>query len=482
MNSPRITLLKSQEAALLNHLGSHPEGHERAAVVLFRRLACSVTGLDASDRYLAVKVAPFEDHWVTSSSKTHIKFELKYLRELFRECEDRSLVFGFVHNHPTNAPGFSDLDDTNETTLLKALCNRNGKDRHFVAMLWADGSWTARIRHGTAPKTSQSVRHTLVLDRPFEIYGYSSHSSAEDGATARSAAAFGRPFVEKLESLRVGVVGLGGTGSATTMQLARAGIGELVIVDGDRLDETNINRVHGAGMRDVGRKKTEVMQDAVNALNLATKVSAFETSIDQSPIAIDALSTCDVVFGCTDDQIGREVLNTAVYVYLLPLIDVGLGGQVVDDDNGQPYLRYHFGRVSTILPESGECLFCQGVIRDTWIQYEYALRQNPRMAETEARERYLEGGGEEAPGVGPFTSVIADYGVATLFDLIKPFRNFPPELRFDLFKIDFVKMEIRSHQARRDVTCPYCGHRDYLLLDQETRLNRPILGKPNVAL
>ena len=56
--------------------------------------------------------------------------------------------------------------------------------------------------------------------------------------------------------------------------------------------------------------------------------------VQWNPQAIDALSSCDVVFGCTDDQIGREVLNTAVYVYAQPYIDVGLGGLVSNDAQG----------------------------------------------------------------------------------------------------------------------------------------------------
>jgi len=104
------------------------------------------------------------------------------------------------------------------------------------------------------------------------------------------------------------------------------------------------------------------------------------------------------------------------------------------------------------------------------------------MAATEARERYLVGGGDQAPGVGPFTSAVADYGVATLFDLIKPFRKFPAELRRDLFKLDFVKMELRSNEQKNDLECVYCRQKDYLMLREKYRLNRPALGKPNAAL
>lgn len=481
MNNPRITLLSSQEKELLEHLQSHPHDHEMAAVVLFRRLSRPTQGLAESDRYIAVRVVLFEKSWITGSSSSHVNFDLKYLRDLFRQCEEESLVFGFVHNHPGGYPDFSDTDDSNECTLLRALTNRNGEDIHFVAMLWANNSWKARIRYGRQPETAQPVRHVLVHGRPLKLFGYEKTEFSDEGITARHAAAFGRPFVDKLRSLRVGVVGAGGTGSPVTLLLARAGVAELVIIDNDKLEESNLNRVRGAGLSDVGKNKAKILKDFIADLGLPTNVAAVESLIDQ-PVALDALSSCDVIFGCTDDQIGREIMNTALYVYAQSYIDMGLGGQVATDAEGHPYLRYHHGRVSTILPEGGECLFCQGIIKDVWIRHQYEIRQNPNLSKEEARERYLTGGGEQAPGVGPFTSAVADYGVATLFDLIKPFRKFPGELRWDFFGIDFVKMEFQSCAEKKDSTCVYCHQKTYLVAQEKYRLNRPMLGKPNVAL
>jgi molybdopterin/thiamine biosynthesis adenylyltransferase len=449
--------------------------------VLFRRLHRAIDGLPPSDRYIAVEVHPFEEAWVTSSSSSHIVFELKHLREFFRRCNEESLVFGFVHNHPTGFPDFSDVDEHNERTLLQALTNRNGLAIHFVALLWAKDSWKARVRDGQIPHHAEPCRHVLITSRPLKMFGRDSESIENEDMYTRQAAAFGTPFVKQLQSLRVGIVGAGGTGSPTVTLLARAGVGELIVVDSDKLEKSNLNRLRGASMVDVGKNKAHILQDFVRSLGLPSKIVGLEALIDKDASAVDALSTCDFIFGCTDDQIGREVLNTAVYVYVQPYIDVGLGGQVSTDSEGRPYLRYHHGRISTILPEEGECLFCQGVIRDDWIRHQYALRDNPDMAPAEARDRYLEGGGEQAPGVGPFTSAVADYGVATLFDLLRPFRKYPGELRWDAFSLDFIKMSHRSRQERNNSDCPYCRKKEYLLLEEKYRLNRPMLGKPDAA-
>lgn len=477
MTRPRITLLGSQHEALVDHLESHPDDHERAALVLFRRLHLPVEWLEDSDRYIAQEVVPFEDSWVTESSPTHIAFKLAPLRGLFRRCEEEKLVFGFVHNHPTGLAEFSEIDERNELSLLTALRDRNGNDITFVSMLWTDGRWLARIRSAKSPGLSLPVRHILVISDRLKLYGYKESSEEHTEVQARQAAAFGQPFVDMLQSLRVGIVGNGGTGSPLATLAARSGVGELVLVDPDPLAKSNLNRVRGLTAKDVGEVKAHKLKEFIEGIGVSVKVASYASLIDTDPAALDALASCDVVFGCSDDFAGREVLNAALYVYAQLLIDVGLGGRVQDGADGDPALRYHYGRISTIFPESGQCLFCHGVARDVWIRTQLALRENPNLTPEEMKERYLENGVTDAPGVGPFTSASADFALATLYDAVKPFRRFPPELRRDMFLIDFVTMEIRSHQTEENSECQYCSLHSFLLLRENYRLNRPSLRK-----
>jgi len=477
MNGPRLTLLETQHQLLVEHFDLHPLGHERGAVVLFRRLRLSVDALPDSDRYLAKEVILIKEDWINSSSTTLFDFKLAPLRDLFRRCDEEDLVFGFVHNHPEGQTRFSAKDDENEITLLKAIRNRNGEKSAFVAMLWANGGWQARVRAENSPEAAVSVKHVVVISQPLKIFAYQNSDQRHSEVHARGAAAFGRPFVDKMHTLRIGVVGTGGTGSPLATLLARSGCGELVLIDDDELARSNLNRVRGFRDQDVGSKKALKLREYIESIGLSIKVAAIDAKIDQCPAAVDALASCDVVFGCTDDFVGREVMNLALYAYAQLLIDMGLGGRIINDQSGQPMLRYHFARISTISPESGQCLFCQGVIKDNWIQTQLARRVNPNITQEELRDRYLEDGGEEAPGVGPFTSATADFALATLFDLIKPYRMFSDELRRDMIQIDFVKLDISSHQTRRNFECPYCEKHRFLLMDETYRLQRPMLGK-----
>jgi hypothetical protein len=268
VNRPRITLLGSSEANLKEYLTTHPEGHERAAIILFRRISRTVKGLPDSDRYISVDTILFNEEWIKDSSASHIDFDMVHLREAFRRCEEEELVLGFAHNHPTGYDQFSATDECNELNLIQAISNRNGLNSKLVAMLWDGKQWHARVRHAQTPHSSTYVRHTLVIGKRLKLYGYKVEDIDDKHTSARQAAAFGKPFVGMLKSLRIVIIGASGTGSPTITLLARSGAGEIVSIDGDKFDPTNINRVRGSRTKDIGRNKAEMLTEFVNEIEL----------------------------------------------------------------------------------------------------------------------------------------------------------------------------------------------------------------------
>jgi len=84
---------------------------------------------------------------------------------------------------------------------------------------------------------------------------------------SRTAMLLGGDAVERLGSARVAVFGLGGVGGALCEALARAGVGELTLIDGDTVSVTNINRQIIATHSTVGMPKTEAMRARILDIN-----------------------------------------------------------------------------------------------------------------------------------------------------------------------------------------------------------------------
>jgi molybdopterin/thiamine biosynthesis adenylyltransferase len=474
----RVALPFTIDRDLRAWLQGHPEGHERAALVFFKEYNRGAMELPKSTRWLATEIFLLDDDWVLSSSACHVEINLRNFPEIYLKCELSGLELGFVHGHPNGALYFSDKDDKNERNILRGLGGCNRPDSPLVALVLCEGHWIGRVRRADSPEQTTEVRHVACLGDHMRIY-LRDRDQGEDEIRLRQAAAFGRPFNERLRSMRVAVVGVGGTGSPAATLLARAGVGELILIDGDNLERSNLNRVRGYRNVDVGDPKAATLATYINGLDVGCVAVGLPEYLGAA--AIDAISGCDFIFGCTDDVNGRDILNLASRYYAVPLIDTGLTGRV-DVIHGQPELFDHRARISLIMPERSACLRCQRVVTDDKLKFEDAIRRRPELKdlprEQLRKEYYLIGGGEEAPGVGPFTSAAADFALATMMDVLQPFRHLDTDLRLDNVWVDFVHLVIHSNEPLNSADCFCCGPNGIELGALETyRLGLPILGK-----
>jgi len=108
----------------------------------------------------------------------------------------------------------------------------------------------------------------------------------------------GRDAVQKLQQSTVMVVGCGAVGSFAIEALARSGVGHIIIIDFDKVEESNINRQLFALGSTVGKPKVEVAKDRILDINPDIKVDAFnlffgdKTDLDVKPnFVIDAIDS-----------------------------------------------------------------------------------------------------------------------------------------------------------------------------------------------
>ena len=118
---------------------------------------------------------------------------------------------------------------------------------------------------------------------------------------SRTELLIGKEGLEKLQQAKVIVFGIGGVGSFVVEGLARAGIGNLILVDNDKYDITNINRQLGATYSSIGKYKVDIMKERVLDINPNINVKAYrsdeiengETSLIDESITyiVDAIDT-----------------------------------------------------------------------------------------------------------------------------------------------------------------------------------------------
>ena len=117
----------------------------------------------------------------------------------------------------------------------------------------------------------------------------------------RTELALGKDGIEKLKNSKIVLFGLGGVGSYIAEALARVGVGNLIIVDGDTVDITNINRQLIANINTIGKNKAELVKERISLINPLANVVAISKFV-KSENDIDFIDgTVDYVIDAIDD-------------------------------------------------------------------------------------------------------------------------------------------------------------------------------------
>jgi molybdopterin/thiamine biosynthesis adenylyltransferase/proteasome lid subunit RPN8/RPN11 len=446
----------------LDELKAHlirPDGRERAGYLLCRpsRSEADPWERQAHERFLVTAFRPVPDEDVVESTTTRVTWLTRSFVRVLKEAERTGQVVAVVHSHPSGSPMFSTQDDENEPDLLQGAVNRNGEGARILSLiLTPDGELTGRIWLHPSPSGKEPLSSIKVIGPQLSLHYPDRSRSADRRAFHRQALAFGPALNHDLRQLRVGIVGCGGTGSAVAMLLARLGVGQIALFDNDVVDQTNLNRLHGARQSDADAMlpKVDVVAREIAGMGLGVRVARYDAWVGD-PSCRDAIRACDVLFGCTDDHDGRMFLNRFAYYYLTPVIDIGLA---IDVGEGEPpEILALDGRV-TVLGPGSTCIICRGIV-DPAIASDQALkRKQPAEYEKRKAEAYVFGEGNPSPAVVTFTTELACMGVNELVHRMQGFRG--PDGHADNRVRKFHLNEDRRPGRRPNGWCVICGSND----------------------
>ncbi len=148
---------------------------------------------------------------------------------------------------------------------------------------------------------------------------------------------------KKLARAKVLVVGAGGLGSPVSLYLAAAGVGTLGIIDGDRVDLSNLQRQIIHHTPDLNRPKVLSAKEKIEALNPDVRVVAYEERLTAEN-ALERFAPYDIVVDGTDNFPTKFMINDAAILAGKPLVHGGI-------------LRFS-GQTFTILPRKTTCYRC----------------------------------------------------------------------------------------------------------------------------
>lgn len=148
----------------------------------------------------------------------------------------------------------------------------------------------------------------------------------------RTEVVLGAENVRLLKIKCVAVFGLGGVGSYAVEALSRSGIGRLIIIDNDRIAESNINRQLYALTSTVGRLKTDVCRDRVKDINPDIMVNSYPIFYDEKTAPYVDLTAADYIVDCIDSVKSKVLIAKIAKQYNIPLISaLGTGNRVTAD-------------------------------------------------------------------------------------------------------------------------------------------------------
>jgi hypothetical protein len=219
----------------------------------------------------------------------------------------------------------------------------------------------------------------------------------DDRRDDRNVRLFGRAGQDRIRATKVIVAGIGGVGTHLVQQLALLGVRRFVLIDGEQLEATNLNRYIGARADDPipGTLKVDIGERIVRAVDPGAEVEKFAESV-LSARGLAAVTAADVLFGAVDDEGVRLALVEWCASFARPYIDVASD---VDLEDG---LRYG-GRVCVAWDGNG-CLACVGGL-------DVAAAQQAFLGEAERRDRAAIYGVPADALAGPGPSVVSINGV-----------------------------------------------------------------------
>ena len=389
----------------------------------------------------------------------HHRLTAAFVRDVALRAADERLAYLAIHPHGgADSVGFSGDDlrshERGYPALLDILEGPPCGALVFASNAVAGDIWTRAGRAEVSEAVVVGPCIRFVRPHPLD------HSTL-DPRFDRQARLFGDAGQAILGGVKVGIIGVGGVGMLLTEYLSRLGVGQIVAVDPDRVEESNLPRLPGSRRSDAGalfqnphwpdwlrargarraRRKVDLAARLAREANADVRFESIFADFREPSVAA-RLTDCDYLFLAANSDQARLLFNAICHQYLIPGVQVG--AKVGTDPVDGRVLRVH-SITRTVTPDRG-CLWCNEVISPARLAEESASPGQRRA------QRYVDDVEVVAPSV---ITLNASAAAIAANDFLFTITG----LTHDDAPVDYLRIQPQDRDAvfdqpRRDDACP----------------------------
>ncbi|MDH5266496.1 MAG: ThiF family adenylyltransferase [Candidatus Bathyarchaeota archaeon] len=429
---------------------------ERAKVYLqndncesFLFFFCGINKTLKSVTFLVRDFIRVQEKDIAVSDDYSTQVELNALLDITNRAHQENVAIVEAHNHPFSREHvtFSYTDHEGYKEFVPYILDYLKKP--YGATVWssesADGMmWTQSFTG------CEEIHQIRILGKNITNYSTSSNREASKAKSNslnrahRQVLALGESGQEQIGRKSVALIGLGGIGSHVAQQLTYLGVRDFVLVDFDIIQTENLNRIVGAYPRDIGKSKVEIAARMIKSIagNEKSRVVRLEKNLRHEDV-LNHIKSCDVIFGCVDNDGARLILNELALAYMVPYFDSAFGihaeNRVIEEAGG---------RVILVLPDE-PCLLCCKDIDISEASYFLASRKEQAFREERG---YVSGAHVPSPSIISLDGIIASIAVTEFTALITGFRE---ALQYSSY--DFLKQQLNKRIVKKNTNCIHCN-------------------------
>ncbi|MGF1979765.1 MAG: ThiF family adenylyltransferase [Nostoc sp. CmiSLP01] len=324
-----------------------------------------------------------------------------------------------IHTHAGNiSPNFSDVDDRYESEYSQFLASSFPKKPRLISGVFDESLQQSQFRiwdrKGKSYHSIKCYQSWLAIPEDGELVNNLNANNINPMFMRQKI--FGDTCQKQLNQLKVTLIGCGGIGSIFAELLGRLGVKNWVLIDPDRLEQVNLNRMPGATQKMVEQQwyKVDYVKYLIKKIyQTGSCVKTIPTSIEND-LAKQEIAASDLIVVATDNHLSRKIAQELALEYMRPLVCLGTHIDIKKSDN-TPRM---YCRVTVPPLGGGWCLMCGNIINLQRAALESAPLEINQIA---AGAGYLEGIND--PAVFWLNSICASTGVGVIHGMVSGFLN-----------------------------------------------------------